>query len=69
MKSSMILRSIGGKSKMKMGKFLRILRSGCHVSSSSALIHFYFLFYRRSVGYIPSNYVKEKETIGLQKYE
>lgn len=23
----------------------------------------------RSIGYIPSNYVKEKELLGLQKYE
>lgn len=26
------------------------------------------LFFR-SIGYIPSNYVKEKELLGLQKYE
>lgn len=31
---------------------------------------FVFLFlYSRAIGYIPSNYVKEKELIGLQKYE
>ena len=26
-------------------------------------------FLSRSIGYIPSNYVKEKELLGLQKYE
>lgn len=29
----------------------------------------FFLCVCRSIGYIPSNYVKEKELLGLQKYE
>lgn len=27
------------------------------------------ILFDRSIGYIPSNYVKEKELLGLQKYE
>lgn len=59
----MIVKNIGGKSEILMGK-----RSMFHLSFQFFKLKNFF-FVCRSVGFIPSNYVKEKELLGLQQYE
>lgn len=65
MKLSTILKSIGGTLKTNMGNYKEFsFRKGISYKFMKILF-----FYCRNVGYIPSNYVKEKNLLGLQKYE
>lgn len=63
MKLWMTLKIIGGEWEMSMGRLLN------NWKLSSSNLNIIIFNYFSAVGYIPSNYVKEKEFLGLQKYE
>ena len=80
MKSLTILRSIGGKYATNLGEWSQLACSFQGFEITNALIkdrsnglcsciHLIIQISNSGIGYIPSNYVKEKELIGLQKYE
>jgi len=60
----MTRRSTGGKSGRRTGTLKGLSQIGFYLHPSTLA----FLF-NRVMGYIPSNYVKEKELIGLQQWE
>lgn len=68
MKLLTILKTIGGKWEMSMGK-LRYISKVLTLRYIVILLKHLFEIYFSAIGYIPSNYVKEKEFLGLQKYE
>jgi len=53
----------------KFGYFLFNKTKTNNKSNSTVNLLFCCFTNRSGIGYIPSNYVKEKELIGLQKYE
>lgn len=67
----MILRSIGGKSVISMGTLnSKLWIIGLtNFEFLKAVKNVMFVLIHREIGYIPSNYVKEKELLGLQQYE
>jgi len=65
----MILKIIGGKWEMSMGKQIQYTFKSSILKFFIDLINILFKKCYSAIGYIPSNYVKEKEFLGLQKYE
>ena len=59
-----ILKSIGGKFVISLGKFNSNWKTNIKYFKICLFCDIF-----SGIGYIPSNYVKEKEFIGLQKYE